>query len=104
MLQGALVGPGVAGVTLAACDTDNGVPPLDNGYVAAPPQPRVFAPPRELDRTGEGYAELPSANGARLYYWDTGGNGEPIVMVHAATGSAYVGGTSNGYSRTPDTE
>ena len=34
----------------------------------------------------DGIASLPG--GARLYYWDTGGNGEPIVLLHAATGSA----------------
>jgi pimeloyl-ACP methyl ester carboxylesterase len=27
-----------------------------------------------------------------LYYWDTGGDGEPIIMLHAATGSANFWG------------
>lgn len=35
----------------------------------------------------EGMAELP---GARLGYWDTGGSGEPIVLLHPASGSALV--------------
>ena len=35
----------------------------------------------------EGYAELP---GVRLFYRDTGGNGMPVVFVHAATGSSLV--------------
>lgn len=101
VLKSALAGPGIAGVTLAGCDADDGaarktdgsqIRPLANDYVAAPPQPRTFSPPPELDRTGEGYLKLPSANGAQLYYGDTGGDGESIVMVHAATGSAYVWG------------
>lgn len=35
----------------------------------------------------EGMAELP---GTRLGYWDTGGNGEPVVFLHPASGSALV--------------
>jgi pimeloyl-ACP methyl ester carboxylesterase len=33
------------------------------------------------------YAEVP---GARLYYIDTGGNGVPVVLLHAATGSSQT--------------
>ena len=62
----------------------------DNSYVTAPPLPRTFTPPPELDLSGAGRVELPMAGGATLYYWDTGGNGDAIVMVHAGTGSAYV--------------
>ncbi len=97
VLGGALLGPAIAGATLAGCGSGDdprprsgAATPLDNGYVAAPPQPQVFAPPPQLDRSGEGHAELPMARGARLYYWDTGGDGEAVVMVHAATGSAFV--------------
>jgi len=35
----------------------------------------------------EGMAELP---GTRLFYWDTGGNGAPVVLLHPATGSALM--------------
>ena len=35
----------------------------------------------------EGMAELP---GTHLGYWDTGGTGEPIVLLHPASGSALV--------------
>ena len=35
----------------------------------------------------EGYVELP---GARIFYLDTGGNGVPVVFLHAATGSSRV--------------
>ena len=37
----------------------------------------------------EGVAALP---GTRLAYWDTGGNGEAIVLLHPATGTARIWG------------
>jgi pimeloyl-ACP methyl ester carboxylesterase len=37
----------------------------------------------------EGIAELPDT---RLWYWDTGGEGEPIVLVHPSSGSGLVWG------------
>jgi pimeloyl-ACP methyl ester carboxylesterase len=35
----------------------------------------------------EGMAQLP---GTRLGYWDTGGDGAPVVLLHPATGSALI--------------
>lgn len=35
----------------------------------------------------EGVAQLPDVN---LWYWDTGGTGEPIVLLHPMTGSGLV--------------
>jgi pimeloyl-ACP methyl ester carboxylesterase len=37
----------------------------------------------------EAMAELP---GARLWFWDTGGTGTPIVLLHPASGSALIWG------------
>jgi pimeloyl-ACP methyl ester carboxylesterase len=37
----------------------------------------------------DGVAEL---NDTRLWYWDTGGQGAPIVLLHPATGSALIWG------------
>jgi pimeloyl-ACP methyl ester carboxylesterase len=37
----------------------------------------------------EGLAELP---GARLWFWDTGGSGTPILLLHPASGSALIWG------------
>ena len=34
---------------------------------------------------GEGLVEVP---GSRLYYWDTGGCGHPVILLHAGTQSA----------------
>ena len=93
-----LVGSGVAGAALSSCSDgddrgrDLGVETPENSYVTAPPLGRTFTPPDELDLSGAGRVELPMAGPAALYYWDTGGDGDPIVMVHAATGSAYVWG------------
>src|SRR5215467_9865243 len=36
-----------------------------------------------------GTAQLPDT---RLYYWDTGGDGPAIVLLHPATGSALIWG------------
>jgi pimeloyl-ACP methyl ester carboxylesterase len=35
----------------------------------------------------DGVAQIPDT---RLWYWDTGGNGVPIVLLHPATGSALI--------------
>jgi pimeloyl-ACP methyl ester carboxylesterase len=35
----------------------------------------------------EGYATVP---GSRIFYRDTGGNGAPVILLHAATGSSRV--------------
>jgi pimeloyl-ACP methyl ester carboxylesterase len=37
----------------------------------------------------EGLAALP---GTRLWYWDTGGRGQPVVLLHPATGSSQIWG------------
>ena len=37
----------------------------------------------------DGVAQLPDT---RLWYWDTGGQGVPIVLLHPATGSALIWG------------
>src|SRR5215813_12050435 len=37
----------------------------------------------------EALAQLPDT---RLWYWDTGGSGVPIVLLHPATGSALIWG------------
>ena len=49
--------------------------------------PMVPVPIPEQVPAKEGKAELP---GTRLWYWDTGGDGEPVVFLHPATGSALI--------------
>lgn len=50
---------------------------------AAPVWTPVPVPQQAAAR--EGVADLP---GAKLYYWDTGGTGRPVVLLHAGTQSA----------------
>ena len=49
--------------------------------------PMIPVPILEQRPAKEGMADLP---GTRLGYWDTGGPGEPIVLLHPASGSALV--------------
>jgi pimeloyl-ACP methyl ester carboxylesterase len=48
------------------------------------PQTRWSPPPPQAPAR-EAMLELPDV---KLFYWDTGGTGEPIVLLHAFTGSA----------------
>ena len=47
--------------------------------------PRYAPPPPHRAQDGE--LQVP---GAKLWYWDTGGAGHPVVLLHPATGSAAV--------------
>ena len=49
--------------------------------------PMIPVPIPEQVPAKEGMAGLP---GTRLGYWDTGGAGEPIVLLHPASGSALI--------------
>jgi pimeloyl-ACP methyl ester carboxylesterase len=49
--------------------------------------PMIPVPIPEQVSAKEEMAELP---GTRLGYWDTGGAGEPIVLLHPASGSALI--------------
>lgn len=49
--------------------------------------PMIAVPIPEQVPAKEGKAELP---GTCLGYWDTGGTGEPIVLLHPASGSALI--------------
>lgn len=37
-------------------------------------------------------AGIAETSAARLWYWDTGGTGEPVVLLHPGTGSALIWG------------
>jgi pimeloyl-ACP methyl ester carboxylesterase len=49
--------------------------------------PMIPVPIPEQVPAKEEMAQLP---GTRLGYWDTGGTGEPIVLLHPASGSALI--------------
>ena len=54
-------------------------------WTSAPQFSRALPPAQAPMR--EGHAQL---RGARIYYWDTGGEGTPLVLMHPATGSAHM--------------
>ena len=56
----------------------------------SPKDPMRPIPVPKQARVTEGKVTL--AGGTRLYYWDTGGKGEPIVLCHPASGSAMIWG------------
>jgi pimeloyl-ACP methyl ester carboxylesterase len=61
------------------------------------PAPRPPAP-SQLSRLSRCPAQLPAKSGlaqlkdVSLWYWDTGGEGVPVVLLHPFTGSAHVWG------------
>lgn len=54
---------------------------------AAPADPPMPIPVPIQAPVKEAVAELP---GARIYYWDSGGSGPALVLLHPATGSALM--------------
>src|SRR5262245_46203361 len=75
-----------ASALLAAGSTLGGSPAQAAPSVSDPMVP-VPLPAQVPAR--QGLAQLP---GTRLGYWDTGGDGAPIVLLHPATGSALIWG------------
>lgn len=61
-------------------------PPRGEGWRVAPAQ-TTWTPEPPQAPARDGMADLP---GVRLYYWDTGGAGEPVVLLHPGTGSAAI--------------
>ena len=49
--------------------------------------PFVHMPPKQQAPAKTGMIDIP---GAQLFYWDTGGTGTPIVLMHPASGSAMI--------------
>jgi pimeloyl-ACP methyl ester carboxylesterase len=74
---------GVGGVTTALLP--GGGARADSGQ--ADPLTPVRLPAQAPAR--EGIADL---GDARLWFWDTGGGGEPVVLLHPASGSALIWG------------
>ena len=55
------------------------------GQIMMLPAQTNWAPPPAQAPAQEGHVDV---GGARLWYWDTGGDGEPVVFVHPNSGSA----------------
>jgi len=80
LMGAALLGVGTATLASGASDA-----------VAATsrPDPMVPIPIPPQVPAKEGVAVVPDT---RLWYWDTGGTGQPIVLMHPATGSGLIWG------------
>src|SRR6266508_2147723 len=59
------------------------------GSNAASAQPSLTVPLPAPVAAKEGMATIPDT---RLFYWDTGGDGQPILFLHPASGSALIWG------------
>jgi len=79
----------LAGATLVGSwrgDLARAAEPLSSGRERfVPARATSDLPPAQA--TSDGIAEV---NGAHFYYWDTGGDGEVILLEHAGTGSALA--------------
>ena len=83
LLRGGVVAAAyAAGGAMTAHTDDNALPDSKTSDLTMP------VPPPQAG-IKEGMAAIPGAN---LYYWDTGGDGEPIVLLHPASGSAMIWG------------
>jgi len=73
----------IAGAALTAAAN------IPHAAQAAParPDPLVPVPIPAQAPAKEGVADLPDT---KLWYWDTGGNGTPVVLSHPASGSGLV--------------
>jgi pimeloyl-ACP methyl ester carboxylesterase len=60
---------------------------MAHGQTLANPMKPIPIAPQAPAR--DGIAQIPDT---RLWYWDTGGEGVPIVLLHPATGSALIWG------------
>lgn len=79
--------PVLLSLTLAASAILSATPLLvAQDSVRAPARREIPTPP-PLPGVTEHYADIP---GARLFYIDGGGNGIPVIFLHAGTGSARV--------------
>lgn len=67
-------------------DNKQGADPLRPEVTGTAPAPVwVAVPVPDQVPAQEGMAEVP---GSRLWYWDTGGGGQPVILLHAGTQSA----------------
>jgi pimeloyl-ACP methyl ester carboxylesterase len=81
--RGLLMGSAVAGAAIAVSAGGAG----DAEAAASRSDPMVPVPIPAQAPAEEGMATLPDT---RLWYWDTGGDGQPIVLTHPATGSGLI--------------
>jgi pimeloyl-ACP methyl ester carboxylesterase len=66
-----------------------GTGPIETAYSQTVANPMRPIPIPAQVPAKDGVAQIPDT---RLWYWDTGGQGVPIVLLHPATGSALIWG------------
>src|SRR5215475_7395039 len=76
-------------VALAAGLAALGTGSIETAHSQTVPNPMRPIPIPVQVSAKEGMAQIPDT---RLWYWDTGGQGVPIVLLHPATGSALIWG------------
>ncbi|OJW73470.1 MAG: hypothetical protein BGO57_00010 [Sphingomonadales bacterium 63-6] len=69
-----------------AAKAGGGARGASESYVPGAPHPAL--PPQEVTAS----SSVARLNGVDLWYWDTGGPGEAIILLHPATGSGHVWG------------
>src|SRR5438067_2346576 len=83
--RGLLMGTALLGVGTATLASGAG----DAVAATSRPDPMAPIPIPPQAPAKEGVAVVPDT---RLWYWDTGGAGQPIVLMHPATGSGLIWG------------
>ena len=81
--RGLLMGSALLGAGIAVLAARASAAPASQANPMAPVPIPAQAPAKE------GLAQLPDT---QLWYWDTGGAGQPIVLLHPATGSGLIWG------------
>jgi pimeloyl-ACP methyl ester carboxylesterase len=76
-------------IALAAGLAALSIVPVETAHGQTDPNPMKPIPIPTQVRAKDGMAQIPDN---RLWYWDTGGQGVPIVLLHPATGSALIWG------------
>src|SRR5215470_4585159 len=74
-------------IGLAAGLAALGTGPIEAAYAETVAKPMSPIPIPAQVPAKDGVAQIPDT---RLWYWDTGGQGVPIVLLHPATGSALI--------------
>ncbi|MCP5144916.1 MAG: alpha/beta fold hydrolase [Gammaproteobacteria bacterium] len=66
---------------------------LEAKQAGVPPVWQPIPMPEQVDAT-EGFIDV---NGVKLWYWDTGGDGEPVVLLHPGSQSSEIWGYQQPY-------
>lgn len=77
-----------AAAVSSGCARTPGESPFRSAYAGSVPQPAAPPWPISVPMQAPARRGTLDINGAQLRFWDTGGSGPAVVLMHAATGSA----------------